>query len=38
MTSVQGAEMSWGGRQQVLTTQYVSIVEDGKPVIKGTIK
>jgi branched-chain amino acid transport system substrate-binding protein len=38
MTSVQGAEMSWGGRQQVLTTQYVSIVEDGTPVIKGTIK
>jgi branched-chain amino acid transport system substrate-binding protein len=38
MTSVQGAEMSWGGRQQVLTTEYVSIVEDGKPVIKGTIK
>jgi len=38
MTSVQGAEMSWGGRQQVLTTEYVSMVEDGKPVIKGTIK
>ncbi len=38
MMSVQGAEMSWGGRQQVLTTEYVSILEDGKPVIKGTIK
>ena len=38
MSSVQGAEMSWGGRQQVLTTEYVSVVEDGKPVIKGTIK
>lgn len=38
MTSVQGTEMSWGGRQQVLTTEFVSILEDGKPVIKGTIK
>jgi branched-chain amino acid transport system substrate-binding protein len=38
MTSVQGAEMSWAGRQQVTTTEYVSVVEDGKPVIKGTIK
>ena len=38
MTSVQGTQMSWAGRQQVLTTEFVSILEDGKPVIKGTIK
>lgn len=38
MTSVQGQPMTWGGRQQILTTEYVSVVEDGKPAIKGTIK
>ena len=35
--SIQGGNISWTP-QQMLTTVYVSILQDGKPVIKGTIQ
>jgi branched-chain amino acid transport system substrate-binding protein len=37
MKSVQGGDMNWVP-QQIITTEYISVLHDGKPVIKGEIK